>query len=93
MAVSSRRSTLTAGGRRERAGAAERLFRSAFPAPRTPLRPRDYWPLIAFFVLIGGGYLALRWDQRVLFARPALFGLLAFAPWIWWLAVANRGGI
>ncbi|NNJ25618.1 glutamine amidotransferase [Alienimonas chondri] len=88
-----RRSTLTSAGRRDRAGFWERTVRSAFPESRTPVRPRDYWPLAAFALLLAGFYIWLQIDERVLFARPALFGLLIAAPWVWWLAVANRGGM
>ena len=87
------RPTLTAGGRRERPGPLERLRRSVFPDPRGAVGWRDAWPLIAFAAIAGGLYVWLELDQRVLFARPALFGLLIFAPWVWWLAVANRGGM
>ncbi|MFH5802888.1 glutamine amidotransferase [Alienimonas sp. DA493] len=88
-----RRPTLTASGRREPAGFWDRLGRSLFPPPRGPVRWRDGWPLAAFALLLGGLAVWLTVDRRVLFARPALFGLLAFAPWVWWLAVANRGGM
>ncbi len=88
-----RRPTLTAGGRRDRPGFWERALRSVFPPPRSPVRGRDVWPLAAFALLAAGVVIWLQTSGRALFARPELFGLLIFAPWIWWLAVANRGGM
>ena len=88
-----RRPVLTAAGRRDRPGRLERVRRSIFPDPRGPVRLRDGWPLLAFALLTAGVLIWLEQANRVLFARPGLFALLAFAPWVWWLAVANRAGM
>ena len=92
-AGSNRRQVLTASGRRARPGWFERARRSLFPDPRHPVRWRDGWPLLALALLAGGALFWLHAAGVVLWARPGLFGLLAFAPWVWWLAVANRAGL
>ena len=71
----------------------EKVRRSVLPSPRGAVSWRDGWPLAAFAAVCGGLLVWLELTGRVLFARPWALGLLAFAPWVWWLAVANRGGM
>ena len=71
----------------------DRVRQALFPTPRTPVRWKDAWPLAVFAAVAGGVLLWLELSGRVLFARPGWFLLLVAAPWVWWLAVANRAGM
>ncbi len=64
-----------------------------FPRPRKPVRWFDAWPLALFLIVFGGLMLWLEWSGRMLFERPAWFGLLVLTPWIWWMSVAGAGGL
>jgi uncharacterized membrane protein len=64
-----------------------------FPPPRKALHWTDAWPLAAFLVVFVGVVVWLDVTGRMLFERPAWFGLLAVTPWIWWMSVAGIGGL
>ncbi|MDQ3331824.1 MAG: VWA domain-containing protein, partial [Planctomycetota bacterium] len=64
-----------------------------FPPPRKPFRWIDAWPLALFLVAFIGTVVWLEATGRMLFERPAWFGLLAVTPWIWWMSIAGVGGL
>ncbi|MGC1274180.1 MAG: VWA domain-containing protein [Planctomycetaceae bacterium] len=64
-----------------------------FPPPRKPVRWIDAWPLVLFLAIFAGLVFWLEASGRMLFERPAWFGLLAVTPWIWWMSVAGAGGL
>ena len=68
---------------------AERLF----PRPRRPVNWRDAMSLVGFLAVFAGGLLFLVLTKRLMFARPQMFGLMVFAPWMWWMAVAGYAGL
>src|SRR6185369_1755770 len=69
------------------------LVRNVVPAPRKPLQWWDALPLLLFLALFIGGCLYVDLTNRLLFVRPAAFGLLAFSVWVWWMHVAGYAGL
>ena len=73
--------------------AAGRLRRRLLPTPRREVTVRS-WTALALFTLLYCGAIAwLTLTDRVLFARPEFFALLALAPWLAWLAIAGHGAL
>lgn len=70
-----------------------RFIASFLPSPRRPVGWRDAIPLAVFLVLFVGLCLWLEFDHVLMFARPAMLGLVALAPWFWWMHVAGFGGL
>ena len=70
-----------------------RWTRELFPPVPRGWRWRAVLPLLIFLALYGGLLGALvRWD-RVMFERPAAFGLLGTSVWVWWLHVTGVTGL
>ena len=69
------------------------LLQSCLPPPRRPFVWSSTAPLILFLLLYGSACFALEYSHLLLFERPAAFGLIAFAGWIWWMHLAGRGGL
>ncbi len=69
------------------------FFSRFFPPPRRPFRWIDAWPLALFLVVFIGVVVWLDATGRMLFERPAWFGLLIVTPWIWWMSIAGIGGL
>jgi len=63
------------------------------PAPRRAMSWRDAVPFVSFLVVYVGLVLFLVLSGRMTFARPAMFGLLAVSPWLWWMSVAGYAGL
>lgn len=72
---------------------AKAFFSRIVPPPRRPLRWIDAWPLALFLVAFLGVVIWLEVTDRMLFERPAWFGLLVVTPWIWWMSIAGIGGL
>ncbi|MSR56107.1 MAG: VWA domain-containing protein [Planctomycetaceae bacterium] len=72
---------------------ARHIVTSLFPTPRQRVRPIGALPLVLFLVLFGGLCLFFDLSHRLLFARPAAFGLLLATPWLWWMHVAGYAGL
>jgi uncharacterized membrane protein/Mg-chelatase subunit ChlD len=70
-----------------------RIFRSIFPAPRSPLGWRAGMPLAVFAVLFLVGCAALEYAHLLMFARPLMLGLVLLAPWFWWMHVGGYAGL
>ncbi|HUG89246.1 MAG TPA: VWA domain-containing protein [Planctomycetaceae bacterium] len=70
-----------------------RILVSVFPPPRRPVTFRQAVPLVVFLVTYATVCLALEWTGRALFVRPAMFALIAVAPWFWWLHVSGFSGL
>lgn len=70
-----------------------RIIVSVFPAPRQTVRWIDAVPLIVFVVIFVGGCAALEFGHLLMFGRPVMLGLIALAPWFWWMHVAGFGGL
>ncbi len=70
-----------------------RIWNSLFPSPRRPIGWRAAIPLVAFLVVFTALCVWLEWADKLLFARPWAFVLMAFSVWVWWLAVAGYGGL
>ena len=70
-----------------------RLARRVLPPPRRAvsrwgwLQPAAF--LAVFAVVVGGLVCA----DRASFARPWMLGLVALAPWLWWMTAAGHGGL
>jgi len=64
-----------------------------FPPPRQPVTFAAALPLVAFLAIYGGVCLYLEFTHKLLFARPAAFGLLAATVWIWWLHWTGYAGL
>jgi uncharacterized membrane protein len=70
-----------------------RIIASCFPAPRRRLSWWDAVPLAVFAAVFLGGCLWLELGHYLMFARPVMLGLVALAPWFWWMHVAGYGGL
>ena len=71
----------------------QRLLLSLFPAPRSSITWRAGIPLAVFLVVFIGGCAWLEFGHFLMFARPAMLGLIVLAPWFWWMHVAGYGGL
>lgn len=69
------------------------VLRAVFPAPRRPLRGRDFLPIILFLLIFGGTCLTLELASFVLFVRPSAFFLTIVTVWLWWLFLAGSTGL
>lgn len=72
---------------------AKRILQSVFPPPRQRLTVGTVLPLVVFLAAIAGICFYLEYTHKLLFARPAAFGLLATTVWIWWLHVGGYAGL
>lgn len=70
-----------------------RIITSVFPPPRQRVTLRDALPLILFLVVLIGACVYADLSHRLLFARPAAFGLLLLTPWLWWMHLAGYAGL
>jgi len=70
-----------------------RIVVSFIPAPRHPTRWVDAVPLAVFLALFVGSCVVLEYAHILMFARPAMLGLIVLAPWFWWMHVAGYGGL
>ncbi len=50
-------------------------------------------PLLVFLAAFGGACLFLEFTHKLLFARPAAFGLLVATVWIWWHHLTGFAGL
>ncbi len=71
----------------------KRILQNLFPPPRGQLTFVAALPLVIFVALFGAICLSLEMSHKLLFARPAAFGLLVATVWIWWLHFAGYAGL
>ncbi len=71
----------------------KRILLSLFPPPRQRLTVGAALPLVVFLAVYAGICFYLEFNHKLLFARPAAFGLLAVTVWIWWLHLAGYAGL
>lgn len=69
------------------------VLRRIFPAPRRALSIWDAAPFVSFLVAFAGVIAFLVLTGRLTFARPAMFGLMAVTPWLWWMSLAGYAGL
>lgn len=66
---------------------------SLFPKPRRAFRWVNVWPLATFLLAFSGTCATLEFGQYLMFARPAMLGLIVLAPWVWWMHFAGYAGL
>ncbi len=70
-----------------------RLFRQIVPAARRPVTRWSIAPLVTFLFLFVFLLIFLEMRGILRFTRPAMFALLAFTPWMWWMHHAGGSGL
>jgi uncharacterized membrane protein len=71
----------------------KRILLSLFPPPRERVTVWAVLPLVAFLAIFGGICFYLEFTHKLLFARPAAFGLLVATVWLWWLHLGGYAGL
>ncbi|MEM7383385.1 MAG: VWA domain-containing protein [Verrucomicrobiota bacterium] len=68
-------------------------LRSVVPPAMRPVTARSSWPLVVFFLVLGGGAVLAELMGWMRFTNRWAFLLLLLGPWIWWMHHQGFSGL